>query len=379
MRERSPDIKTGSAETPALVYFTHMCYPSPAAHAIQISRTVAALAGHARVYVIVKRMEGDIEEAESLYNLRLRGRVEFIPFNPRFGLLGMLCLLRRIGRQVGGRCVFYTRSYALAAKLIRLRFWHGRRVFFESHKKMGYHKEDFVPNSSFSAVRNAQEASNESRQLIEHIYKSSDCVFFLHEHSRKIAEQDLNLNNTVWNWYGIDDTRTPPERDGPYDFVYSGSVSKGKLVTLLLDASARLDRPFTFHIYGRCDAATQQWLEAEIDRRQLAGKVAYMGSLAFSELQRRLPDYRFGIATMEGIKVIDYMENGLTLVIPRNASHEEVFGDADVCYYQADDAGDLARAMRDCLQAEPRRRVSERLLHAFSLGARAGRIHAQLA
>lgn len=371
----NPDLRAGVKRS--LVYVTHMTYPSFAAHAIQISRTVSALGRLARVRLIVKKMARSVGDAEKMYDLELRDQVEFIEFRARFGILGVAWMVWRMCRDNPGPFVFYTRSYEFAKHLIRLRPWHRRQVFFESHKKLGYHKEDFVEASEFSGERGAQEADNEPIELIQRVYKQSDCVFFLHEHSREIAAAELGLRRTVWNWYGIDMTKPLPERVAKFDFIYCGSVSKGKLVSLLLDAAALMRKPFSFHIFGRCDEATRTWLNGEIAARNLGASLSYEGMLPFSELQDRLPDYRFGIATMQGIKVVDYMENGLTLVIPRIVSHEEVFGDDEVCYYIPDDATDLARAMSECL-ASDRRRVSTELRERFSLANRAQRIAEQL-
>lgn len=371
----SSGSSAGELSALSLVYVTHMTYPSVAAHAIQISRTVSALARLAKVYLIVKRMGGSVADAEKMYDLRLGGGLKIVTCRSRFGLLGMAWLVWKSCRRAPGPGVFYTRSYGFAKDLIRLRPLHGRQVFFESHKKMGFYKEDFVSGSEFNKERGTQEADNEPIELIKKVYMESDCVFFLHDHSRKIAAEDLGLRRTVWNWYGIDVEKPLPNREAKYDFIYCGSVSKGKLVSLLLDAAAKMEGTFTFHIFGRCTDETRRWLEAEIVTRGLGACLSYEGILPFSELQQRLADYRFGVATMEGIKVIDYIENGLTLVIPRNASYEEVFGDDDVCYYEADNASDLARAMSACTDSRGRRqRVSEEIRQQFSLKNRAERI-----
>lgn len=366
----SPDRKL-----PALVYLTQMRYPSPAAHSIQISRTVAALGKFTKVYVVVKELGSGVAAAEKQYGLDFEGRVEFVQCTPRFGMLGMLWLAWRMSRIIGGPFVFYTRTYSFARKLIRTKRWHKRPVFFESHKKRGYFKEDKVDASGFTNLRNEEEAKNESRETIDEVYLGADQVFFLHDHSREIAARDLGLKNAVWNWYGVDLSRVgSPGVQPRFDFIYCGSVTRGKLVGLLLDAAANLTRPFAFHIYGKCDEETRLWLEKEISARGLSRQVVYQGMLPFAELQKRLPEYRTGIATMEGIKVVDYIENGLSLVIPDIVSYREIFGDDDVYFFKSDDAADLANAMQASLDNPERRSVSAETVRPYSLEERARRI-----
>ena len=332
----------------ALVYWMPIPYPNSKAHSIQVTRTVHALSARRDVHLVVQkrtRTRPWREEVREAYGVEP---------SPHFHLHEVPAAwlheplvpfaLRSVCRSIPGPQVFYARRYPMASALLRTRRLHGRPIVFESHKKDGFHKEDRVPDSPFAGQRAALEARNHSFRLMRRVYTQADCVAFLHEHSLAAAQARLPLRRAVPLWYGVDTQRLALGGERPKPFVFCGSLGERKLFDLLPEALLRARSGAGVDVFGGAPAEIERW-RARAAALGLGRRLRFLGRVPYREMRQRLREYRYGILTMEGLKVVDYLENGVIPVLPRVPSFSELFPEDDVAFYQPDDAASLARSI----------------------------------
>jgi hypothetical protein len=242
---------------------------------------------------------------------------------------------------VTGPQVFYARRYPIASALLRSRCLHGRPVVFETHKKAGFRKEDAVDGSPFAEQRAAVESRNHSFRLMRRVYTGADGVAFLHEHSMKAAGARLPLRRAVSLWYGVDAERLELGGERPHELVFCGSLGDGKLFDLVPEALRQTRGSARIDVFGGSAGEIRRW-QARAADMGLGTRLHFLGRVPYREMRERLRHYRYGILTMEGLKVVDYLENGVVPILPRIPSFSELFPEGDVQFYRSDDAASLA-------------------------------------
>lgn len=366
----------GDCPRKGVVYLTTMTYPNPHAHSVQITRTVTALATLVPVVLIVRELachpEALTDSIRSLYGCEVSENLRVVPFGRYlFKTPGFPLLLRRVRSLLDGSdWVFYTRSYKLASRLMVYRRLHGKRIFFESHKKDAVRKEDPVPGSRYAALREARERDNESPALIRKIYQGADTVFFLHRHSEVLARARFALGDTQFLWYGLKDLAYPPLDARPENFVYIGSLAASRLFELLMDAAAMAPEGFRVDVFGGSDADIAA-RKAQLARVGLEHKFDFRGYVPNHALKDHLQRYRFGISLIEGMKVVDYVENGVVPVIPRIPSFLDVFDESTAVLFEPDCAASLRAALEACLGGRHDNAALTHIARDYSIAHRA--------
>jgi len=335
-------------------------YPTSEVHSIQVTRTVGALGKQIDVLLVVGSLSTKPEAlpraVQDYYGVEFGPRVRVIAVSRSrlHGLLFPLALHEIVARAPAG-AVFYTRSYLMARQLLRYRWMHRRRVFFESHKKMGYWNKEPFEGSPYAAVRQRFAQRNEPIQVIREVYRKADCVFFLHKHSLELVQRELPLRDAESLWYGLHwhPNDAPQERHG---IAYIGSLTEDKLTDLLLDALDRVKTDVRVSLYGG-DHSQMAALRRRAAGRPCAERLDFRGWRRPNDLPGELRGYRFGLAMQEGMKVVDYLENGLTPVVPETPAYRDVFDERHVIYYPPDDPQQLAEVLDTCashaLEASP--------------------------
>lgn len=368
----------------SLIYLQPMVgYPTAEVHSVQVTRTVGALGKSVDVLLVVGSLSVDPEALQTAvldyYGVEFGPRVRVITVpGRRLQGLSFPLALREILGQAPEADAFYTRSYLMARRLLRYRRLHKRKVFFESHKKMGYLREDPIPESPYATIRDRFESRNEPRKLIQHVYSQADCVFFLHRHSLEVARRDLALQSADELWYGFQDGAPveglSKDRDA---FVYSGSLEEHKLFVLLMDALDQVQTDVRVAVYGG-DSSQIADLRRRVAARPCGNRLDLLGWRKPTDLQAQLGGYQYGIALQEGLKVVDYIENGLIPIVPDIPSYREVLDDRHAVFFRPDDPTSLAEALSNPpLMARDLPAVRE-LCAAHSVGRRAQAILARL-
>jgi glycosyltransferase involved in cell wall biosynthesis len=331
-----------------LFYFFNTDYPNTKAHSIQITKTLFALKPYFRIICVVNTLTVPpnelLAEVRERYGYDLQG-VAFIAVSKKKlrGLRFHLTLKKILGTAQEDVC-FYTRSYTLAKRLIRSRFWHHKKIILETHKKDGYHKEERVPDSPYRMQRKNLETHNESIKFLKKLYRKVDGIVFTSAASEQIVRSDLHVHNTTHIWHALNKKYSDIPASRPRSFVYCGSITTGKLMDLLLDALALAPQDVIVDVYGgnKRDIHALQELARQ---KKVVQHIKIKGWVSHQNLSAVLQKYRFGIATMEGLKVADYIENGLTPIIPRLGTYMGVFKNDQAIYFSPDSPESLAKAL----------------------------------
>jgi glycosyltransferase involved in cell wall biosynthesis len=337
-----------STQPPAVVYWMPIAYPNAKAHSIQVTRTVHALSARLDVHLVVQRGRDARpwrERVREAYGIEARPGLHLVELPAAWLREPLVPLaLRALARRVRGPQVFYARRYPIASSLLRWRALHRRPLVFETHKKEGFRKEDRVEGSPFAKLRDSLEAANHSFRLLRRVYCGADALVFLHEHSLKAAQQRLPLRRALALWHGLDRERMQLGGPRPRDLVFCGSLGAGKLFDLVPDALARARSGAVCDVFGGSPEEIERW-QRRAAELGVAERLRFLGRLPYGELRLRLREYRCGIQTMEGLKVVDYLEAGVVPILPRIPSFSELFAERDVAFYRPDDAQSLARAI----------------------------------
>ncbi len=364
----------------SLIYLQPMAYPTTRSHSIQITKLVGALGKQIDVLFVVGsltvRPEQVRDDVRRIYGVEFGDRVRvaavdskwFHTFSFPFGLRKVLALAPKDAD-------FYTRSFPIARKLLRYRWLHGRRVFLETHKKAGYLRADPVADSPYARTREVIEQVNQSLSFIRTVYSRADCVFFLHRHSMDVARRDGAVRDSEHIWYGV---RAPRQSGGRRQgFVHCGSILEGKMFHLLLDALDRVQTDVRVGIFGG-EASVIEALGRTASHRPCWPRLEFLGRLDHAALQDRLLSYRYGIALKEAMKVVDYMENGLTPIIPDIPSFREVMDERHALFFRSDDPASLARCLDGAGGHIADLAAARELFDRYSVDRRAERVIAKL-
>lgn len=356
-----------------------MEYPNKKASSIQITRTITALAEFIPIILIVRKLncpkENLKEQIKSYYNCEVSDNFKVLCFNRfmfkarYFPLLLLWCHILVKTKKF----TFYTRSYGLAENLIKFRWLHRKKIFFETHKKDAIHKEDPVPNSQYTSIRAEKEKGNQNIQQLKWVYEQVDVLFFLHNHSRLKGEEMFSLKHSDFLWYGLKQNDFPPFSKRSLQFVYCGDISKTRLFDFLIDVAKQTNSDFKIDVFGGTPSDISA-REAQIKSLGIANKFNFKGHISHKELGSRLKEYRFGISLMEGMKVIDYIENGVVPIIPQIPSFTEIFDRSEVVFFRPDSVQELLNTINTCVTRDYDNSTLKRVMETFSLNHRAHKI-----
>ncbi|NNG15059.1 MAG: glycosyltransferase family 4 protein [Gemmatimonadales bacterium] len=367
---------------PSLIYLQPMHgYPTAQVHSIQITRTVGALGRHVDVLLVAGSLSVEPEKlpgaVRDYYNVEFGPQVRVITMpGTRLQGLSFPFALREIMASASEGAAFYTRSYLMARRLLRYRWMHKRKVFFESHKKMGYWNKEPLEGSPYADARQRFAERNEPIAQIRRVYQQADCVFFLHKHSLALARRDLALRDAEHLWYGLRcSTRAAPT--GGQGIVYAGSLSEDKLIDFLLDALDRVETDVRVSVYGG-DSDQIGDLRRRVAARPCGKRLDFRGWQRPADLSRELPKYRFGVAMQEGMKVVDYLESGLTPIVSDTPAYRDVFDARHACFFRPDSPEQLAQALDHAVDHAIQPAAIRQLCDTYSVERRARKILARL-
>lgn len=338
---------SGITMYPTVAYFMNTEYPNSKAHSIQITKILFSLSQQTEVIFFCNKIAVEQKnihkEIIKRYGYDL-SKVKFVELEKK-KLTGVnfYYTLTKINTHIPKNTVFYTRSYHLAKRFARTKFWHKRPVILESHKKNGYDKEDSVKNSKYSKQRNLFEIENHDKKSLQKLYCAVDGIIFTSEESRKIVEKDLNITNTAFIWHPLVPHSTPQARDKT--IIYSGSLAPDKLIELLLDGLAVSETNITIDmIGGTADDVTKISHAAEV--LGVRHNLRFLERVTHRELPSILGRYTFGLSLMEGLKVADYVECGLIPVIPKISMYTEIFNNNTAIFFEPDNPQSLNEVLK---------------------------------
>jgi glycosyltransferase involved in cell wall biosynthesis len=241
---------------------------------------------------------------------------------------------------------------------------------------MGYLREDPVEDSPYRRIRDRFERAALSPSRLRSVYARVDCLFFLHRHSMEVARREQPLRDSDHLWYGLrpGSGADAPDRRG---FVHCGSLAEHKLIDLLLDALDRVRTPVTVSLFGG-DRARIEALQRAVRDRPCAARLDFRGWRPHADLRRELPAFRYGIALQEGLKVVDYLEGGLTPIVPALPSYQEVLDTRHAVFFRPDDPDSLASGLDRAGERAADPTAVRELCERFSVERRAARILARL-
>lgn len=367
-----------------IVYLSKITYPSKKAHAIQITRTVTALAAEAPVLFVVNTLTCPRDKVQQTiladFGCTCPDTLKIVQINSLF--LNKACffpiLLALLKKHLHGRdFTFYTRSYSLVLNLIARQAFHKKKIFFESHKKDAIYKDDQVENTKYHKVRSIINARNTDIATIKKVYEAVDTVFFLHRHSEVRAKEMFNLKDSDFLWYGAKRHDTPPFQERKRDFCYCGGIGENKIFDLLLDVAQLLGPSFQVDVFGGTPEQIKSRKE-QAERLGLSANFSFLGYVNNNDLAGRLQQYRFGFAFLEGIKVVDYIENGVFPIIPAIPSLLDIFDDQTALVFQPDTASDLVRVIQSIPNRNFDNAVLPEIVEKYSMRNRALTITAHL-
>jgi glycosyltransferase involved in cell wall biosynthesis len=351
-------------QRPTLIYIFNTEYPNNKAHSIQITKTLYSLKDNFNIYCIVNKLnipshfKADRQQLNKIshlvnqkilqqYNYDLNS-IKFIQI-PKRKLIGInfFFTIYKLNKIIPQNSIFYTRSYNLARRLIKSKFLHHKKIILESHKKDGYYKEEQLKTkTNYTRLRQDYEKNNISKTKLQRIYSQVNMVLFTSKNSQKIVKKDLCLKNSDFIWYPI---------DSKHDFinkskhiVYVGSLHSSKLIDLLLDALMDVQN-INLDIYGGTTDDHNRLIQKAM-KKNVARQINCHKFVPYSQLHNILKDYKFGVAMVEGIKVVDYLECGVIPIIPRIATYTDIFDEDTVIYYQPDNPKDLALKLKQANQ-----------------------------
>ena len=338
---------SGATMYPTVAYFMNTEYPNSKAHSIQITKILFSLSQHTEVIFfcnkIASKQDKIYQDILNKYGYDL-SKVKFVEIEKKkLTGLSFYYTLKKINTHIPKNVVIYTRSYNLAKRFARTKFWHKHPVILESHKKNGYDKEDSVENSKYSNQRKLFEIENHNKKNLQKLYCDVDGIIFTSEESRKIVEKDLNINNTAFIWHPLAPHSTPKARDKT--IIYSGSLGPDKLIELLLDGLAVAETNITIDmIGGTTDDVAKISSAAEV--RGVRHNLSFLDRVTHRELPSILGRYTYGLSLMEGLKVADYVECGLIPVIPKISMYTEIFKNNTAIFFEPDNPLSLNETLK---------------------------------
>ncbi len=329
-----------------LVYLMNTEYPNRKAHSVQLTKLLASLAPWYTVDAYFAGLTVPPEAIHQAAKEQYGHSLDHVRFHEagKGSMTGLRFFLTlwRILKETPPDAFFYTRKFGVASKIIATRFLHGRKVVIESHKKDGYLKEERVESNRYAHIRGRWEKEKRGSAELRRVYRNADLVLFTSPGSEAVVRKDEPGMASAVIWYPLD-PKHGLGGERPRRFVYCGSLMQSKLIDMLLDALAACPPEITVDCYGGKEADLAR-VRGELAARGLENRFILKGWLPYTELERILPQYQYGLTTMEGIKVVDYLEYGVIPLCSRVNTYTGVFGDA-FPYFTPDSPESLARLM----------------------------------
>ncbi|MDQ7031901.1 MAG: glycosyltransferase [Desulfonauticus sp.] len=346
-----------------LVYIFNTNFPNKKAHSIQMAKVLFSLKKYFNIYCIVNRLEIPSLGNSIIYNMSKKDcallnnkilsqynydlkTIHFMQI-PKKKLVGLnfYYTIYSLNKMLPKNSIFYTRSYNLARRLIKTKFIHRKKVILESHKKDGYYKEEQIKtDTQYLRYRKEYEKDNLKPEKLKKIYRQADLVLFTSKNSEKIVKKDLSSINSASIWYPLDPKYDFQPEKRPSQIVYVGSLAPSKLIDLLLDALSMSNKPIGIDIYGGSQLEHKELIK-KARKKEIVAKINCHDFIPYSQLHTVLKNYKYGVAMVEGIKVVDYLECGVIPIIPRIATYTDIFPEDTVIYFQPDNPQDLASAL----------------------------------
>ena len=351
-------------------------YPNGKAHSIQITKILYGISKYTKVTFACNKLN---YKKKHLYAkiLEIYGydlsEVTFIeiPKKKLRGISFFYTIYKILKKYDEKNTAIYTRSYSMARRLYRSKFLHKKKVILESHKKNGYDKEDIVVGSKYAAQRKLFESKNVDRKILQQTYRGVDGIVFTSEESRRIATKDLGLQNTTPIWHPLNQHSCKHERNRT--IIYSGSLAEDKLVELLLDALAVSKTGLVVDMIGGNPADTQRVVR-EARQRGVGENLRFLDRVPHGELPEILCRYKYGLSMMEGLKVADYVECGLTPIIPKIPMYTNIFGCDAPFFYLPDNPTSLNELLKRIEIGHGPKIELENILEKYSIDSTANSI-----
>lgn len=120
-------------------------------------------------------------------------------------------------------------------------------------------------------------------------------------------------------------------------------------------------------------------VQAEAETRGIGGKLRFLARVPHRELPDILTRYKFGLSLVEGLKVADYVECGLTPVIPNIPMYREIFTQTEACFFEPDDPSSLSQVL-DLINTQPQIAVyANKIINTYSTDNTASNIFTLIA
>jgi glycogen(starch) synthase len=177
--------------------------------------------------------------------------------------------------------------------------------------------------------------------------------------SKSVAAFLKTPSEVIYNCYDDAVFKLYPEENRRFDFVFVGRLVSQKGCSLLIDACAKLDRPFALNIVG--DGAEMEKLQEKVKDMGLHDKIHFLGFRQHEALARTLNQHNtmivpsldvegFGIVALEGLACGCHM-----IVSNAGGLSEAVDGFGDI--FQMKDADGLTALLNKALD-QPYRDIS---------------------
>jgi glycosyltransferase involved in cell wall biosynthesis len=364
------------ASRPTLIYLMNTEYPNRKAHSIQITKLMASLAPWYSIEAYFSRLAVPADSVRQAAKRQYGHDLSHVRFHAlgRGTMQGLRFFpaLWRILRETPENSFFYTRKFGAASKIILTRFLHGRKVVIESHKKDGYYKEELVPESRYGHIRRKWETEKRDESELNSVFKGADLALFTSAASEAAVKKNLPGLVSSAVWYPLD-PKTAFGGDRPERFVYCGSLAENKIIDLLFDALALCPPEVHIDCYGG-EPDDVARVTRRLEELGITDRFRLKGWRPYAELSQVLPRYRYGLTTMEGIKVVDYLEQGIIPILSRVGTYTGVFGDS-LPYYTPDSPESLAALMRDIDSLPVDMKVLQEKVTRYSLPGYGGHLH----
>lgn len=331
-----------------IIYITRLTIPKKGPRSIQVLKNCVALAEqNIEVVLYVKRNRFLNMESLSQYygfqipqGLHIKALPPLLRFSPVLITL-FLCIKTILDRKGTS---FYVRDFTLAKNIIKLKWLHKIPVFFETHCIPHIYGERIM-------LVNKERMGWGKSKSEEFIHKNSDGLICTFKETKEFLLNNHFRTPIVCAWHG-----TNPDSNFNYSFssrngiYYIGSFSQTKYrIETLLEAMKYVETEKLILIGGYREEDILRIKYQARDLRVLE-KVEFKGYVPPGETKNYLSSAKVVVALLWGLKLSDYLSNGLPIIVPDMAIGKEVFRDGENCImFQLNDAASLAGAINQVL------------------------------
>lgn len=353
-----------------IIYFANIRLPKFKAHAIQIVRNCIALAARgAEVELFIDRINAEsVGEMFAFYgerppeNLNVRVLPKVLPRSNQWKDKGFVTFILRNFLFGEKSAVFYLRDYYLARILIKLRPLVKIPIVFESHKIDGYFDAGVQGDQQAEREKGRGLRESEDRRDIDYCYANADGVISISKTTEEFINENFPRTKTLFAWHGTGfesnsvNVGVPfSERSGIY---YFGNFYRYLRMETLIEAMKYVENEELFLVGGN-DEEDVQRLRKCLKEHGVEDKVQFIGPIEPARVAYYQRRAFLVVATTMGLKLSEYMGNGLCIAAPNLPSLGDVFKDRVNCaMYEFDNPESLGRTI-NMLLAD--RRLAETL------------------